>query len=128
MEYGQGLAGATEDRAELPPSELHGNGYGESPVDLPPAIAPLPHPLLWTSVVLASAAVTLTLLNAHAIRGWAYQLPTSPTSARAVAAAEAWYAATARLGLNRPVETMHQWWRAAEARRFDEKQANEKED
>ena len=127
MEYGKGLAGATEERAE-PASELQGNGYGESPVDLPPTIAPLPHPLLWTSVVLASAAVTLALLNAHAIRGWAYQLPNSPTSAHAVTAAEAWYVTTARLGLNRPVETMHQWWRSAEAARFDEKQANEKDD
>ena len=92
---------------------------GDSPVDLPPPAAPLPHPLLWTSVVLTSAAVTLALLNAHAIRGWAYQLPSNAASARAVAAAEAWYGLTARLGLNRPVETMHRWWQSAEGARFE---------
>jgi hypothetical protein len=100
-------------------AELQGYAYGESPVDLPPPTTPLPNPLLWTSVVLASATVTLALLNAHAIRGWTYQLPNNAASARAVAAAEAWYGLTGRLGLNRPVETMHRWWQSAEAARFE---------
>ncbi len=95
--------------------------HGESPVDLPPSAVPLPHGLRWTSMVLGSAVVTLALLNAHAIRGWAYQLPNNALSARAVAAAEGWYALTGRLGLNRPVETMHGWWQAAEAAQFEGK-------
>ena len=117
MQHDKSLAIATEAEGT---AGLQGYRYGESPVDLPPSAVPLPHPLLWTTMVIASATVTLALLNAHAIRGWAYQLPNNAASARAVAAAEAWYALTARLGLNRPVETMHQWWQSAESARFEE--------
>ena len=89
-----------------------------SPVDLPEPATPLPHPLAWTSRVILLATLVLAMLNAHAIRGWAYQLPPNAATARVVAAAEAWYDAAGGVGLNRPVETMHGWWQAAREARF----------
>jgi hypothetical protein len=89
-----------------------------SPVDLPPPGAPLPQPLRWTSKAIAAATLFLALFNAHAMRGWAYDLPPIAASERVIAAAEAWYSATASIGLNRPVETMRGWWRSAKEMRF----------
>jgi hypothetical protein len=91
-------------------------------VDLPEPSTPLPHGLRWTSIVIATASLLLALLNAHAIRGWSYQLPPSAASARVVSAAETWYDALDEGGLNRPVEAMHGWWQAARDVRF---QAND---
>jgi len=89
-----------------------------SPVDLPPPAKPLPHPLRWTSTVIAVAAALLLALNATALRGWAYQLKPGPLTGPVVAAAESWYDATARFGLNRPVDAMHGWWQSVKAARF----------
>ena len=88
-----------------------------SPVDLPEPLDS-PHSLLWTTIVIAVAALLLALLNAHAIRGWAWQLPPGPWSERTVAAAEGWYDAVGRIGLNRPVETMHGQWQGLRDARF----------
>ena len=52
-----------------------GLAYSLSPVDLPEPLLPEPHPLKWVSTVIATAALILLLFNAHALRGWAYQLP-----------------------------------------------------
>ena len=92
-----------------------GLAYSQSPVDLPEPLAPPPHPLRWTTEVIAVAALTLALLNAHAIRGWAWQLPANGSSMRVVAAAEAWYGALDLAGFNRPVEAMHRRWQALKA-------------
>lgn len=89
-----------------------------SPVDLPAPPEPLPHPLRWTSLAIAAATLFLALFNAHAIRGWAYDLPPGAASERLIGAAEGWYAATAAIGLNRPVETMRGWWQAAKEKSF----------
>ncbi|MEA3029909.1 MAG: hypothetical protein QOJ53_2019 [Sphingomonadales bacterium] len=90
-----------------------------SPVDLPDPPAPLPHPLRWTTTVIAVATLLLALLNAPAIRGWSYQLTPNAYSARIVTAAETWYDAADRIGFNRPVETMHGWWQWLKERRFE---------
>ena len=90
-----------------------GLAYSQSPVDLPEPLVPEPHPLRWTSQVIAVATLTLALLNAHALRGWTYQLPANAWSAQAVTAAEGWYGAVGALGLNRPVEAMRTRWQAA---------------
>ena len=90
-----------------------GLAYSQSPVDLPEPLVPEPHPLRWTSQVIAVATLTLALLNAHALRGWTYQLPANAWSAQAVTAAEAWYGAVGAFGLNRPVETMRARWQSA---------------
>ena len=103
---------------------MHPNPFGLahslSPVDLPEPLIPPPHPLRWTTTVIAVAALVLALLNAHAIRGWAWQLPPGPWSERAVIVAEGWYEAIGRLGLNRPVEAMHGEWQALKDRRFED--------
>ena len=90
-----------------------------SPVDLPEPLVPPPHPLRWTSTVIAVAALFLALLNAHAIRGWAYQLPEGAAAERTVRVAEAWYGIVGRGGLNRPVEAMHDRWQRLKSARFE---------
>lgn len=96
---------------------MHPNPFGLafslSPVDLPEPLVPERAPLRWLSTVVATATLTLALLNAHAIRSWAYQLPPGAWSERAVLVAEAWHGALGRAGLNRPFVTMHGWWLAA---------------
>ena len=96
-----------------------GLAHSLSPVDLPEPLAPLPHPLRWTTIVIALATLILSLLNAHAIRGWSYQLPPNAGSARIVATAEGWHDALDGVGLNRPSEAMRGWWQSARARRFE---------
>jgi hypothetical protein len=90
-----------------------------SPVDLPEPPAPLPQPLRWTSIAIATASLFLALFNAPAIRFWSYQLPPNSYSAPIVAGAEAWHDSAGRLGLNRPVETVHGWWQSLRQRRFE---------
>ena len=96
--------------------------YSQSPVDLPEPLIPA-HPLRWTTTVIVVAALVLGLLNAPAIRGWAWQLPPGPWSERAVTAAEGWYDMVGRLGLNGPVETMHREWQGLRDARFDRTRA-----
>jgi hypothetical protein len=101
---------------------MHPNPFGlafsQSPVDLPESLIS-PHPLRWTTTVIAVAALVLAVLNAPAIRGWAWQLPPGPWSERAVTVAESWYGMIGRFGLNRPVETMHRGWQGLRDARFD---------
>ena len=96
-----------------------------SPVDLLEPAVPLPSPLRWTSQVVAVAALTLALLNADAIRDWAYGLPTGEGSNRIVAGAEAWHERAGALGLNQPGERMRSWWRAIKDRRFGAQSSSE---
>ena len=96
---------------------MHPNPFGlacsHSPVDLPEPLLREPNPLKWVSTVIGTAALVLLLFNAHAVRGWAYQLPPGFWSEQAVAAAEGWYGLVDQVGLNRPFGTMHGFWRAA---------------
>ena len=96
-----------------------GLAHSLSPVDLPEPTAALPQPLRWTSLVIALAALSLAMLNAHAIRGWSYQLPPGAVSARIVVVAEGWHDRLDGIGLNRPSETLRGWWRSARDRRFE---------
>ena len=89
-----------------------GLAYSQSPVDIPEPLDAPPDPLRWTSTVILVAAATLALLNAHAVRGWAYQLPPNGYSVAAIAAAESWYESVDRLRLNAPVESMRERWHA----------------
>jgi len=112
------------EKTEPVPAPLHdptGLAKTLSPVDLPEPAVKLPHPLLWTSQVIAVATLFLLLFNAHALRGWSYQLPPNDYSARVVTLAEAWYDLTAKVGLNQPVEAMHARWQAARDARFGER-------
>ena len=93
--------------------------HTSSPVDLPEPAVPLPHDgLKWTTTVIAVAALFLLVFNAHSLRGWAYELVPDETSSRIVVVSETWYDLTARVGLNRPVEGLHHWWRGNMNLRF----------
>ena len=96
-----------------------GLAHSLSPVDLPEPAVPLEHPLRWTSTVIGVATVTLALLNAHALRGWTYDLPPGAASARAVDAAETWHDATGRVGLDRPGAAVRERWQQMKALRFE---------
>jgi hypothetical protein len=89
-----------------------------SPVDLPEPPVPLPNGLAWTCKAIAVATIFLVFTNAHAIRGWAYQLPPTDYSAPVVTTAEIWFDAMDSIGLNRPVEAVHGWWQSVKDRRF----------
>ena len=89
-----------------------GLAYSQSPVDIPEPLGAPSNGLRWTATVILVATLTLGLLNAHAVRGWAYQLPASALSAGAIAAAEGWYDALDRVRLNAPVESMRARWQA----------------
>ena len=104
------------ERAPLP--DPTGLAHTLSPVDLPEPAVPLPHPLRWTTIVIAVATLVLALLNAHALRSWSYQLPPNDYSARVVTIAESWYDLAGSLGLNRPVEVMHNAWQGVKDARF----------
>ena len=107
---------------ERTPADANGLALSLSPVDLPEPPAPLPNGLRWTTIAIAWATLVLLLLNAHALRSWAYQLPPTDVSAKVVTLAESWYDTADRFGLNRPVEAMHGWWQTAKDRRFREEQ------
>ena len=89
-----------------------------SPVDLPPPDEAEARPLLWTSTVIAIAAIFLALFNATAIRGWAVELTPGPYTQRVVELADGWYATTDSVGLTRPVETMSRGWENVKALEF----------
>ena len=115
----------TQDSGQAPGATSNGLADSLSPVDLPDPPAPQPHGLKWASLVIAWASLVLFLLNAHAIRGWSYQLPPGAASAQVVNAAEAWFDTVDRAGLNRPVEAMHAWWQAAREARFHEEEVEQ---
>ncbi len=105
------------ESAPLP--DALGLTHTSSPVDLPEPAVPLPHDgLKWTTTVIVVACAFLLLFNAHALRGWAYERTPNDTSAKFVAASETWYDLTARIGLNKPVEVLHHWWRGNMNLRF----------
>jgi hypothetical protein len=124
-----GAAAAEEtesrDAGQVPPTASHGLADSLSPVDLPDPPVPLPHGLKWTSLVIAWASLVLALFNAHAIRGWSYQLPPGAASAQVVNAAESWFDTVDQAGLNRPVEAMHAWWQGAREARFHEEEVEQ---
>lgn len=105
------------ERAPLP--DPTGLAHTLSPVDLPDPAEPLPHDgLKWASTIIVLATLILLVFNAHTLRGWAYELHPTETTAKIVSASETWYDATARLALNRPVESLHRAWRSVMNLRF----------
>ena len=110
------------ESAPLPDSL--GLTHTSSPVDLPEPAVPLPHDgLKWTSIVIAVTAAFLLVFNATSLRGWAYELTPTDTSAKVVGLSEAWYDITASIGLNKPVDALHHWWRGNMNLRFPGQEA-----
>ena len=93
------------------------------PAEFPPDPEGTPDPLRWTSRVIALATLALALLNAAALASWIEDLPAAPSTARAIAAAEAWQAGTTQLGLDAPRTALRNAWQRAEAARWQETEA-----
>lgn len=109
---------ARTEPAKAPLPDVEGLARTLSPVDLPEPATPLPDPLRWTVTVMAVAGLFLALLNAHSIRGWAYELKPTPFNQRIIRAAEGWYDLTAAVGLAAPAAQLRGWWGTAKAARF----------
>jgi hypothetical protein len=74
--------------------------------------------LRWTIGVLAPTAIALAVLNSQTIVDWVEDLPATSTTARAVAAADAWHSSVAQFGLDAPRDSLHRAWIRAEAMRW----------
>ncbi|MES2058895.1 MAG: hypothetical protein V4564_23350 [Pseudomonadota bacterium] len=66
--------------------------------------------LRWTASVIALTTALLALFNAHAITGWAEDLPPGPMVVRLVAVANGWEETTAGLGLGMGHARLHKAW------------------
>lgn len=98
--------------------------HTSSPVDLPEPEVPLPHDgLRWATTVMAVACAVLLVFNAGSLRAWAYELHPTDTTAKVVNATESWYGITASIGLNKPVDALHHWWRGNMNLRFPGQEA-----
>ena len=110
------------ESAPLP--DALGLTHTSSPVDLPEPEVPLPHDgLRWTTTVIAVACAVLLAFNAGSLRAWAYELSPTDTTAKVVSASEGWYDITASIGLNKPVDALHHWWRGNMNLRFPGQEA-----
>ena len=89
----------------------------DSPVDLP-AEPIVRHGLIWTTIVIATAALLLLATNAVSIEDWIDDMPPTPTQARAADVAAQWRAMTNQIGLGAPRALLHDQWKRAEAARF----------
>ena len=92
--------------------------------DFPAEFAPEPEkdaePLRWTIGILVPTALALAALNAGAIANWTQELPAGPSTAKALAVADAWHAGTAELGLDAPQKALHRTWKQVEAMRWSD--------
>lgn len=95
-----------------------------SPVDLPPGGEDDRDGLVWTTSIIAIAALVLLLLNAAALKGWAYGLEPDTRNERIVALGEAWYQRVDGYYLNAPLATMRGWWTSFAALEFGGAGAN----
>lgn len=85
------------------------------PAEFPPDPAGGAAALRWTIGVIAPAALALAVLNTQSIVDWAQELPPAPSTAKIMAAADAWQASSAALGLDAPRNALHRVWKRAEA-------------
>jgi hypothetical protein len=74
--------------------------------------------LRWTTEVLALTALALAVLNPEAIVNWTEDLPAAPSTAKAMAAADAWHNQSAALGLDSPRKVFHHAWKRAQTARW----------
>lgn len=90
-----------------------------SPVDLPrDEVATQGRPLLWTTLVIATASLFLLVANAASLQGWAAELEPGPLTVPVVEATQEWKDLTDRLGLGAPRAWLHARWKDAESARF----------
>lgn len=92
--------------------ELH------SPVDLPGKPLVGRHPLNWTSLTIVVAALFLFCTNAGTLAAWVDEKPPSALQLQASELAGRWKASMDAIGITAPRETMHRWWKQAQAARF----------
>ena len=89
-----------------------------SPVDLPGEPIEGGHPLGWTFVTLAVAALVLLCANAGTLSGWIDEKPPTPLQQQASDLAGRWTGAMDAIGITAPRRALHAAWKQAQAARF----------
>ncbi len=82
-------------------------------------------PWRWTTVTIATAALFLTLTNAHAIQSWFDERPPASITEPLRAPIRAWSTLTAGHRLDAPRAALREQWQAAEAVRFGSERPGE---
>lgn len=96
-----------------------------SPVLVPADPIDTVRPWRWMTGVIATAALLLSVFNAHAIGSWFDELPPSPLTEPLRAPIASWVALTGKLGFDAPRAAVRRRWEAAQAARFGDEQPGE---
>ena len=96
-----------------------------SPVDLPGEPIEGAHPLVWTTLTIAVAALVLLVANAGTLSAWVDEKPVSEVQQRASAVAGAWKAAMDDIGITAPRAALHRGWKRLQAARFGDEAAEQ---
>lgn len=125
----------TDDRkipAAAPDSALDhdeiGLAFGLSPVDLTDDEALDSGGMRWMLIIIAVSSVLLATFNSFAIDKWARQLETTATTGPIKDAAAQWHATMQSVGLDIPLETGRELWRASKEATFDSEEVDGTED
>jgi len=89
-----------------------------SPVDLPGEPIEGRHPLRWTAVTLAVAALVLLFANAATLSAWVDEKPVSETQQQLSVAAGSWAGVMDSIGVTAPRAKLHALWKTLQAARF----------
>ncbi|ATE63734.1 hypothetical protein [Rhizorhabdus dicambivorans] len=89
-----------------------------SPVDLPAEPIEDGDPLLWTTLIIAVAALVLLVANAGTLAAWVDEKPVSEAQQQASQAAADWKAAMDDAGATAPRDWLHARWKELQAMRF----------
>lgn len=89
-----------------------------SPVDLPGEPIEGRHPLRWTTLTIATAAVALLFANAGTLSAWVDEKPVSEAQQQLSGLAARWKAAMEALGVTAPRDALHARWKQVQAARF----------
>jgi len=96
-----------------------------SPVDISEAPLGEGRSLVWTTIVIAVAAIVLLFANAGTLAAWVDEKPVSEAQQRASDLANGWSAALEALGVTKPRDELHRLWKTAQAARFGNEAAGQ---
>ena len=96
-----------------------------SPVDLGEKPIHGKHPLVWTTVTIAVAALLLLCANAGTLVAWVDEKPITETQQQASAVAGDWKATMDAFGITAPRDWLHGVWQQMQAARFGDEAPGE---
>jgi hypothetical protein len=96
-----------------------------SPVDLPGRPIVGRDPLGWTTITIGVASLLLLCANAGTLTAWIDEKPPSELQQQASDLAHRWEGMMDAIGVTAPRETLHRWWKQAQAARFGDEAPGE---